>query len=118
MEGALSTELNGVEEVVDDLRTAPSTERIAIDHEGLARSLTEHETRPSEQTTGPRGIQSAFATEAPWPVGGQEGAGYHQPKPMPKRPKGRFLVGSILATIVGLIAYAVWDASWEWSLTE
>ena len=106
----MSSELTGVEKVVDHLQTEPSGQGISIDHESVVRSLTEQDVRQPPQTAGPRGFQSSFSTEAPWPANGQQSAGYHQPKPMPKRPKGRFLVGSILATIVGLIFFAIWDA--------
>lgn len=59
----------------------------------------------------PRGIQSEFAAQAPWPPGGQAGPGLSPPKPMPKRPQGRILVGAILWMVwdsfIGVAAYGV-----------
>lgn len=85
----------------------------------------------------PRGFQHHFDTQPVWPPVGSEGVGFAEPKPLPRRPKGRFIIGAVLFSTCAVIASAVWNtflgvsayglveldtleicAPWEGTLTE
>ncbi|MGZ0172856.1 MAG: hypothetical protein ACKVHE_25250 [Planctomycetales bacterium] len=117
----MSSELPNIDEVVSDLRETASTG----DPTGAASSASTIEavdefaavalaaaptSAPTESVPKPRGFQANFATQAPWPPGGAAGPGLSPPKPMPKRPQGRFLVGAIFSTVVGTILLMVWNS--------
>jgi len=114
----VSSELPNIDDVVSDLReTATAAEfssGVATLKTGTGEGAVAVETQPSAPTAPavpkPRGFQADFATKAPWPPGGEAGPGLSPPKPMPKRPQGRFLVGAIFSTVVGTIALMVWNS--------
>ena len=116
-DGTVSSELPNINEVVSDLRetvtAGASSSSVATSVESGAGGVAV-ETSPSaiaaRAIPKPRGFQAEFATQAPWPPGGESGPGLSPPKPMPKRPQGRFLVGAIFATVVGTIALMVWNS--------
>lgn len=97
----MSAELTGidVDQAVRDLRghDASGTAAVAAQDAGTA-------------VQRPRGFQATFSNQAPWPPGGESGPGLTPPKPLPKRPKGRFLVGAIFFSVVAAIAWAVWNS--------
>ncbi len=114
----MSSELTNIDEIVSDLRETASTvgsaNGVAVANAGCSAAGTVVETEPSvlaaPATPKPRGFQADFATQAPWPPGGEAGPGLSPPKPMPKRPQGRFLVGAIFSTVVGTILMMVWNS--------
>jgi multidrug resistance efflux pump len=117
-DGTVSSELPNIDEVVSDLReTASAGESaigVAVANAESSKSDVALETESSvlvaPAAPKPRGFQADFATQAPWPPGGGAGPGLSPPKPMPKRPQGRFLVGAIFSTVVGTILMMVWNA--------
>ena len=114
----MSSELPNIDEVVSDLRetatTGESSNGVATTNTGNSEGGVAGETQRSAIAAPaipkPRGFQADFATQAPWPPGGESGPGLSPPKPMPKRPQGRFLVGAIFSTVVGTIALMVWNS--------
>ena len=117
----MSSELPNIADVVSDLRetasagdptgSASSASSIEVVDESAAVALAAAPTSaPTESVPKPRGFQANFATQAPWPPGGAAGPGLSPPKPMPKRPQGRFLVGAIFSTVVGTILLMVWNS--------
>lgn len=58
----------------------------------------------------PRGFQVKATARPQWPAADQQGAGLAPPKPLPKRPTGRFFIGSILLFVCLTIAWLIWDA--------
>ena len=101
---ALSAELTAadVDQVVRDLQ--PSGRADDSSTSAVATTAT------SQAPRRPRGFQATFSSQAPWPPGGESGPGLSPPKPLPKRPKGRFLVGTIFFTLVAAIFGAVWNS--------
>lgn len=114
----MSSELPNIDDVVSDLRESATADqpfkRVATTSVGNSESGVAVETQPSTNAAHavpkPRGFQAEFATQAPWPPGGECGPGLSPPKPMPKRPQGRFIVGAIFSTVVGTIALMVWNS--------
>lgn len=117
-DGKVSSELPNIDDVVSDLRGNTSagqssndisTNAGASDGGGVAVAPPPS-ANAAPAVPKPRGFQADFATQAPWPPGGEAGPGLSPPKPMPKRPQGRFLVGAIFSTVVGTIAMMVWNS--------
>lgn len=101
---ALSAELTAadVDQVVRDLQTSGRA------HDSSASAVAS--TARTQTPPRPRGFQATFSSQAPWPPGGESGPGLSPPKPLPKRPKGRFLVGAIFFSVVAAILGAVWNS--------
>lgn len=98
----MTTELPEVEQVIKDLQTTPA--------EGATGEATVLDAVLPD-IPAPRGFQSSFVARPQWPREADADApGFSQPKPMPKRPKGRFLIGGLLAAICLTVAWAVWDS--------
>gem|GEM_PF-1027011 len=57
----------------------------------------------------PRGFQTKATTRPQWPTAEQQGIGFVAPKPLPKRPTGRFFIGGILLVVCLTIGWLVWD---------
>jgi HlyD family secretion protein len=116
--GTVSSELLNIDEVISDLRetasAGASSNGVAATNSGIGHGGPAVGNQPSAVAAPavpkPRGFQADFATQAPWPPGGAAGPGLSPPKPMPKRPQGRFLVGAIFSTVVGTIVLMVWDS--------
>lgn len=109
----MSLEIPNIDQMVAELQSAGvsggsaavATAQAAVATEPAAAAATTPSAAPRH-----RGFQADFAAQAPWPPGGKAGPGLSLPKPMPKRPQGRILVGAIFATVVGAILWMVWDS--------
>ena len=131
----MSHELPGIEQVVKDLRSAPDASSAHVgtsltDHVEEAGSVSAVASAPADasatETTlkpqapvqtgvpdfpAPRGFQSSFVAQPQWPrKADAESPGFSSPKPMPKRPKGRFLIGAMLFAICCSVGWAIWDS--------
>jgi hypothetical protein len=130
-------ELPEIEQVVQDLRTAPDASSVRAETSlpnhvddaslasaetptaaGLATAVaaTSDRSQASVPTSmpnfpAPRGFQSSFVAQPQWPRDADaDSPGFSQPKPMPKRPKGRFLIGAMLFAICCSVGWAIWDS--------
>jgi HlyD family secretion protein len=124
-EGKVSAEINNVDEVVNDLdpsqnmqtaseRASNSLDGAAVSSDGTAPGVatmgaTATRNAGRKTATQPRGFQHSFDTQPVWPPVGAEGAGFAEPKPLPRQPKGRFIIGGTLFAICCVIASAVWN---------
>lgn len=135
----MSAEINNIDEVVGDLSqtsnefksrqrgerasiaVAQRSGRVAVDlrldrEPAVQRGYAVPERSSSPDRVMPeraglsRGFERRFEAQPTWPPAGQSGPGYSQPKPLPRRPKGRFIIGLTLLTVCAIIASAVWDA--------
>lgn len=99
----IGTEIEDVAALVRDLQQADGAAAVpaadALDVEPL--------TQPDAK---PRGFQIKATTRPQWPAADQQGAGLAPPKPLPKRPTGRFFIGAILLVICLTVGWLVWDA--------
>jgi multidrug resistance efflux pump len=121
-DGIVSCEIQDIDQIVNDLQGAcgpgipPSARPVQTGSAVDIALETAHATdssfmvMPVSTAPKPRGFQADFTTQAPWPPGGAAGPGLSPPKPMPKRPQGRFLVGAIFASVVGTILWMLWDS--------
>lgn len=94
--------IENVEALVRDLQqteaapTAPAADAISI--------------APAMQPDAkPRGFQTKATTRPQWPAADQQGPGLSSPKPLPKRPTGRFFIGAILLFICLTVGWLIWD---------
>ena len=107
------TEPGGLEFVVRDLTTDTKTDTTTgtptsrVDTPSVASP--EMQLGTTVKVPHSRGYQR-LSSQAPWPPAGASGPGLQPPKPLPKRPTGRFFVGAILATICATIGWLIWDA--------
>ena len=71
----------------------------------IARGTTLQPSRKAK----PIGYQRLNRVQAPWPLEGLAGPGWESPKPPPKRPTGRFFVGSLLMCTCSAMVWHVWS---------
>lgn len=112
-------ELAEFEQVVQDLQQgqAGSPEATAIPAAStsagaVATAVSDNSTSATVPVDypGPRGFQSSFVAQPPWPREADASSpGFSPQKPMPKRPKGRFLIGGMLFAICLAVGWTVWD---------
>ena len=128
----MSHELPEIEQVVQDLRSAPDAlsaraeprfpghveeaDLASAESPSVVAVATPVKPLASESTSvpdfpAPRGFQSSFVAQPQWPRDvDADSPGFSSPKPMPKRPKGRFLIGAMLFGICLSVGWAIWDS--------
>jgi len=93
-----------VEDLVHTLDTDDITCRL-----DFQRATEPAESLESLQPKRLIGYQRSGREQALWPPVGKTGPGWQPPKPLPKRPTGRFFVGGMLACFCLGIAWHVWN---------
>ncbi len=102
---ALNPALDDIEHLVRSLDAADTPVR-----PGFCATALDKRSKPASPPALPVGYQRRGSELAPvWPPVEKSGPGWQQPKPLPKRPTGRFFVGTILAGITSAIVWHVWS---------
>jgi multidrug resistance efflux pump len=98
--------LETVEELVRDLSAIECpTQADPV----VSDPLAERRTVKRESLSKPRGYFHRRVDQAPWPPNGVAEPGFQAPRPLPKRPTGRFFIGSLFAAICLTSGWYVWS---------
>ena len=106
----MATALENVDELVCELNATNAAARESSHTgQGFKTGPSARVSIPFQPVSKPLGYQRRSAEQAPWPPEGKSGPGWQSPKPLPKRPTGRFFVGGLLACISGAMIWHVWN---------